>query len=150
MKIITSNFGELEIPEENIITFHKGIPGFIEYTKYVIINEDEEDSPFCWLQSIEDPELAFAMINPFRLDSGYSPKFPDMEIEKLGGQGKSEDYSILAIMTIPDNVEKISANLMAPVVINIKTKNAAQIITEGNKYPIKHYLYKELKTNKDK
>ncbi|HHX62499.1 MAG TPA: flagellar assembly protein FliW [Epulopiscium sp.] len=145
MKITTSNFGELQILDENIITFEKGILGFKDNTKYVIINDDEEDSPFCWLQSIEEPSLAFAMVNPFLVHENYSPKLSNNQIETLGAIDSQKDYSILAIMTIPDDVEKMSANLMAPVVINIKTKKAIQIIVEGDQYPVKYYLFEQIK-----
>ena len=149
MKIVTSNFGELQIPDENIITFHKGIPGFIDNTQYVIINEDQEDSPFCWLQSIQDPDLAFILVNPFLVYDNYNPNFPQGEIEKLG-EAKPEDYSILSIVIIPEDIKEMRANLMAPIVINLKTKKAMQIITEGDEYPVRHYIFKQLQKNKDK
>lgn len=144
MKITTSNFGEINIPNENVITFENGIPGFKENTKYVIINDEEEDSPFCWLQSIESLDLAFAMINPYLVHENYAPNFPKSELEKLG-EGTQEDYSVLSIVIIPEDIEQMRTNLMAPVVINLKTKKAMQIITEGDNYPVKYYLFKELK-----
>ncbi|HHX59496.1 MAG TPA: flagellar assembly protein FliW [Epulopiscium sp.] len=148
MKITTSNFGELNVPNDNIITFENGIPGFKDNTKYVIIN-DEEDSPFCWLQSIEDPSLAFALVNPFLVHDHYDPNLPKSEVEKLG-QGTDEDYSILSIVIIPEDVEQMRANLMAPIVINLKTKKGMQIIIDGDDYPVKYYLFKQLQKNNKK
>lgn len=149
MEIITTHFGKLQISEENIITFENGIPGFIEYTRYIIINHEEEDSPFCWLQSIDNPNLAFALVNPFLVHEDYHPNFPQREIERLG-QAAQEDYSILSIVTIPEEVEQMRANLMAPIVINLKSKKAMQIIIDGDEYPVKYGLFQKLQKNKTK
>lgn len=147
MKIKTSNFGELEILSENIIRFENGIPGFKDNKQYVIINDEDEDSPFCWLQSVEEPDLAFTMVNPFLAYESYDPKFPESELAKLG-EGSPEDYSVLSIVNIPEDIKDMRTNLMAPIVINLKTKNAMQIITQGDQYPVKYYLFKELQKRK--
>ena len=149
MKITTNHFGELQIPDENIITFENGIPGFLDYTKYIIINDEEEDSPFCWLQSIEEPELAFALVNPYLVHEDYNPNLPKGEVEKLG-EGTDKDYSILSIVTVPEDMEKMTANLTAPIVINLKTKKATQMIIDGNDYPIKYYLFNQLQKRLEK
>ena len=148
MVINTKHFGELQIPEENIITFQDGIPGFIEYTKYVLINDEDEKSPFCWLQSIEEPALTFALINPFLVHKDYHPTLPTDQIEKLG-EKVQEHYSILAIVNVPEDIEKITANLMAPIIINLKTKKGMQIILDSDKYPVKYYLFEHIQ-NKSK
>ena len=106
MRITTNNFGKLHIPDENIITFENGIPGFKENTQYIIINDEEEGSPFCWLQSIQEPDLAFALVNPFLVHDHYNPNLPKSEVEKLG-EGTEKDYSILSIVIIPEDVEKM-------------------------------------------
>lgn len=143
MKLATKHFGEIEIPEDNIITFEQGIPGFNEYKHYVIINDEEEDSPFCWLQSVDEVELAFALVNPYLVHPNYKPNLPNAAITKLG-EGTSEDYSILSIVIVPEDVEKMTANLRAPILINLKTKKAIQIIQDSEDYPVKYYLLKEL------
>lgn len=148
MKLNTKNFGELDIQEEKIITFEKGIPGFNELKKYIIINDEEESSPFCWLQSVEEPQLAFVLVNPFIVYPDYNPSLPEGEIEQLGEAGP-EDYSILSIVKVPEEVEKMTANLMAPIVINLKTKKAKQIITNGDNALVRFYIFDQLK-NKDK
>ena len=149
MTIMTSNFGELQILDEKIITFENGIPGFKDNTQYIIINDEEADSPFCWLQSIENPDLAFALVNPFLIHDNYNPTFPQSEVEKLG-EGTEEDYSVLSIMIIPEDIEKMRTNLMAPIVINLKTKKGMQIIIDGDDYPVKYYLFEQLQKNKNK
>ena len=148
MKLNTKHFGELEVQEENIITFEKGIPGFNELKQYIIINDDEESSPFCWLQSIEESQLAFVLVNPYLVYADYKPNLPEIEIAKLG-EATPEDYSVLSIVRVPEEVEKMTANLRAPIVINLKTKKAMQIITDGEDALVRYQIFEQLK-NKDK
>lgn len=145
MELNTKHFGQLQIPEDNIITFENGIPGFTQYTKYIIINDEDENSPFCWLQSIEEVDLAFALANPFLIHKEYNPRLPKNEIEKLG-EGNETDYSVLSIVIVPEDVEKMTANLRAPIVINLKTKKGMQVILDGEDYPIKYYLFEQLQS----
>ena len=69
MKLHTKNFGLLEIEEEKIIAFPEGIPGFEEEKEFVIINNEDEENPFCWLQSVNNPDLAFVITTPFLIFS---------------------------------------------------------------------------------
>ncbi len=146
MTITTKNFGEIEIIDEKIITFEKGIPGFNDLSKYIIINDEDETSPFCWLQSIEEPELAFVLVNPFLVYPDYKPNLPEAEIEKLG-EATPEDYSVLAIVKVPEEIEKMTANLMAPIVINLKTKKGKQVITNGEDSLVRFNIFEQLKNN---
>ena len=143
MELNTKHFGKLQIEEDKIITFPKGILGFEDYGRYVMINDEDENSPFCWLQSIDNSDLAFTLVNPYLICLDYKPDLPKSEIAKLG-KGEAGDYSILSIVIIPQDIEKMTANLMAPIVINLKTKKALQIITAGDDYPVKYYMFKEL------
>ena len=144
MKLKTKHFGELDVLEENIITFNQGIPGFNELKQYIIINDQEEGSPFCWLQSIEEAELAFVLINPFIICPDYNPNLPDAEVEKLG-EARPEEYSVLSIVKIPEDVDQMTANLRAPIVINLKTKKAMQIITDGEDALVRYRIFDRLK-----
>lgn len=74
-------FGELEVSEENIIFFEEGIPAFENLKKFVIVKEDQ--SPFYWLQSVEDKDIAFVIINPFEIKPDYEFDLPDEIVNKL-------------------------------------------------------------------
>ena len=147
MKLKTKNFGELDVQEDKIITFEKGIPGFNQLKDYIIINDQEETSPFCWLQSIEEPALAFVLVNPFLVNPGYNPELPEAEVEKLG-EARPEDYTVLSIVKVPKEVEQMTANLMAPIVINLKTRKGKQIITNGDNALVRYKIFEGLKNNK--
>ena len=84
MKIRTTRFGELEIADNSVITFNKGIPGFEESKKYVLIPADEKgQTPFFFLQSIDREEVNFFLVDPFSFFEEYDIKLKDQMVEKL-------------------------------------------------------------------
>lgn len=142
MLINTLKFGEIEIEEEKIIYFSEGILGFPEQKRYVLL-EEKKESPLKFLQSVEKPGLCFVVIDPFYFYPEYEFEIYDdvqaeLEIEQ------AEDVAVLAIVTIPEEVYLVSANLLAPIVINLKNRKARQIVLNGDKYRTKHYIIEEL------
>jgi flagellar assembly factor FliW len=145
MKIATFRFGELEIPEQNIIEFPKGLIGFEQFKKFVLLEREDSD-PFCWLQSLEDPNLAFVVINPTIFFKNYKIEIHYKELEDI--QVSSLDrIEIFAIVTIPDDIAKMSANLLGPLVINLDNNNGKQIVLSNSPYTIQHYVLDELSKN---
>lgn len=150
MKISTRHFGDVEIEESKIIVFEEGIPGFENLKKFVFMNDLEKDSPFYWLQSIEDVDITFTMMDVFKFLSDYAPEIDDDLLSSLGERDADEDIVLYNIVTVPsNNLEELSVNLRAPVLINLKTFKAKQIITENENYAIRYYIYKELKKDGD-
>ena len=148
MKIATFRFGELEIPDRNIIEFPKGIIGFEQFKKYVLLEREDSD-PFCWMQSLEDPNLAFVVINPTIFFKNYKIEIHYKELEDI--QVRSLDrIEIFTIVTIPDDITRMSANLLGPLVINLDNNCAKQIVLVNSPYTIQHFLMDELgKSSKD-
>lgn len=142
MQIKTAYFGEVEIEESSIIEFPEGVPAFEELKKFTIL-DTEEELPFRWLQSIDREEIAFIMINPFLFKSDYEIKLSDMVIEKLKISSE-EDVMIYTIVVIPENMEDVTANLVAPVIINIREKLGKQVVLENVDYHTKHKITEEL------
>ena len=139
LTINTTRFGELEIEENRVIYFPEGLLGFLEYKKYVIL-EHRSDSPFCWLQSVDLPNLAFVMINPFMVKNDYLEKLsPD---EKQFFSNKNGDETIVfAIVTIPPGkVEEMTVNLLGPLVIDVKSRTGRQVILNNSGYNHRHPL----------
>ncbi len=128
VKIITTRFGEIEIDEKKIITFPMGIPGFRELKRFVLI---EHKDPIKWLHAVDDPDVAFIVINPFIVFPSYSVDIKDDEELFLGIKGPS-DVVIFAILCVANNV--ITANLRCPIVINIANYHAAQILMDDERY----------------
>ncbi len=143
MLIETSNFGPIEYDENEVLYFQSEILGFEGFKRYIIISR-EDNEPFMWLQSVDDPGLAFVIIDGTDVVSNYVPEIPIEEVENLGAQGASS-VCIYNIVVIPDNIEEISCNLKAPIVINKDNNKASQILLDNtDDYEIKHYLKGDL------
>lgn len=143
MIVKTKNFGEIEIDENNVFTFDCGIPGFEKLRGFTVIKNDN-NSPFSWLQSLEEPEISFILMNVYDIFPDYNPLVYDDDLENLGAI-EDNDLIIYNIVVIPPIITKMSVNLKAPIVLNFKTKKGKQIITKNEDYPIKYYFYDELK-----
>ena len=142
MKLHASSFGEIEIDEENVLTFPEGIPGFEQYKKFVIINNPDEENPFDWLQSVDNEDLAFVIINPFFVFPDYDITIPESAIEKLKIKDET-DVFVYTIVVVPENFEDMTTNLSGPIIINGREKLGKQVILEDNRYTTKHYIFKK-------
>lgn len=141
MKIQTTRFGEIEVPETNIITFKKGIPGFDEYKKYVLFPADEKgETPFFFLQSIESAEVSFFLLDTFSFFKEYSVELDDQTIEKLELE-KPEDALLLTTVTVKGTIQDATTNLKAPFIINVNKQLGMQIVLEKKDYMIKQPLF---------
>ena len=142
MKIKTKPYGEIEVDERQKIHFPEGLIGFEGFTHYYLL--DSREGPFYWLQSEEEPELAFLLIDPriFRQDYKLTVQESDLRDLKIKDKGDLLDF---AIVTVPEDHSKISANLMGPILLNRKNKTAKQVISENEEYSVKHYILEEMK-----
>lgn len=146
MIIKTKHFGEIEVDEKNIINFCDGIPGFDDFKKYIIIQNPEKDVPFNWLQSIDNTDLAFVIINPFVFKNDYEFDMPENTIKRLDIKSH-EDINIYSIVTIPEDINKMTANLAAPIIINVLNKLGKQILLQDSEYSRKHLILEEIKNS---
>ena len=145
MKVKTK-FGEVEILDDKVIRFDEGLPGFENLRDFAIISNGTE--PVMWLVSLEDENVALPVINPWLVRIDYSVDIPDYVKEDLGIENP-EDVQIWAILVIPpDNPEDMTINLLAPIVINLKTNRGKQIILENEEYGIRHKVREELERSK--
>ena len=141
MLVKTKYFGEIEIDKEQIITFDEGIFGFSECQKYTILFDN---NVLCWLQSVEDKDVVLPMIVTPLVFPEYAPEIDDELILSIGDLNQ-EDLVLYNIIVVPKEIEKMTTNLKAPIIINSKTNKGMQIILDSDKYSIKHNLYKHLK-----
>ncbi|MBD5101342.1 MAG: flagellar assembly protein FliW [Subdoligranulum sp.] len=135
MLIETRDFGKMEIDEKDIITFVEPIFGFEEQRRYVLLEHEELNPHFVWLQSVEEPMVCFVLANPCEIVSDYQVTLPAGAIETLG-EG-STLYFVLTV--IRDPYYDSTVNLKSPVVINTRTGKAIQVILE-EPYPIRQPL----------
>lgn len=139
MEIISPIHGKITYKENEIITFEKGIPGFPNLKKY-IIREALEDSHFSIIQSIEDKDIGFILISPFTVKENYEIKLNEEIIKNLNIK-KEEDVILYSLVTLSEKVENITANLKAPLVININDKKGEQYILDKEEYKIKTKVF---------
>ena len=142
MEIISPIHGKMVYEENEIISFERGIPGF-EYLKKFIIKEVGEDSPFNILQSIEDKDIGFIVISPFIIIDSYEMKLSEEILKNLRIK-KEEEVVLYSLVTLNERVENITANLKAPLVINITNKKGEQYILDKENYKIKTKVFNDL------
>lgn len=141
---LKTKFGPVQVEENMIISFPRGILGFADYHRYIIL--EKEQSVFSFLQSVDEPSLSFVVIMPELVRADYSVELSDEEVELLQ-IGAPEDGKVYGIVTIPENVAEMTVNLQAPVVINTKERLGAQLIISGDKYHTKHNVLAEMHRN---
>ena len=142
MKLNTARFGEIEIEENRIFNFVMPIIGFDMLHKFIIL-DPKKDTLFKWLQSIEDPALAFPIISVSALNLDYTIDLPDNIVEILDIKNV-ESLLVMNITSIPqDNPKGTTINLLAPLIFNLDNQNAAQVVLSGSGYDISYPMFKE-------
>ncbi len=142
MIIDTGRFGPIEIDEKKIITFREGVPGFEPLHYFAVINM-EESRPIYWLQATDDPLVALPVVDPFLVVENYSIDISDEDIADLKIE-REEDLLLLVVTVIPDEVEKMTANLAAPILINIREGFGKQIVIDSKEYPIRYPIFEAM------
>lgn len=149
MNIYTKNFGEVTVDADKIITFPAGIVGFPDLKQFMLIyDEEKSDSNIKWLQSLDEPNFAMPVIDPLKVKEDYNPVVEDELLTDLGNFDES-DMLVLITITVPSDVENMSVNLAAPIVINAANKRAIQIIIDQPEYVVKYPIYDILKSKKE-
>lgn len=143
MRILTRDFGEVEVTENDIIKFEQKIFGFENYSDYIILYDDDFNGEYAWLQSAEEPKLCFIIANSLLTVENYVPNC-QKEAEKIIGKG---NYEYWFIMVVKDNLKESTINLKSPIVINVDNHKAMQIILEEN-YPVRYQLFNDGKEQK--
>ena len=139
-KVTTSRFGELEIEEKRVITFKDGIPAFEDEHEFTILPYDEE-SPYYFMQSLKTPGLAFLLTVPFLFFPEYTFEIDDVSEEELEITDREKVYCY-ALVTIPNySIRYMTANLLAPIILNTANMKAKQIVLDNTNYKTKERLF---------
>ena len=141
MKFNTVRFGEIDIDENRIFEFVLPIIGFDTLKKFVIL-EPGKETLFKWLQSVDDPTLAFPIISVSTLNIDYSIDLPDNVVDMLEVTSV-DSLLVMNITSIPqDNPKATTINLLAPLIFNVDTQKAGQIVLSGSGYDISYPMFK--------
>ncbi len=140
LNLSTEKFGDLHIEKDNIITFENGIFGFEELRQFVIVNI-EECRPFEWLISVENPIVAFPIINPVPLFTDYNPieSIDDLSSLSIKDMKTVETF---CIVTMGDKPTDVTINLKGPILINMENKTGKQFVLTEDYYSLNHPLIK--------
>jgi flagellar assembly factor FliW len=136
VKISTTRFGDIIIDESKVIRMKGGILGFEQLKRYALFIQGEK-IPFWWFQSVEDGSIAFVVIDSLTVNPDFKPLIPETEV-KLLEIGSPEEAVLLSVVTIHSNQFKVTANLRAPIVVNVKKKLAKQVILVDSKYSVQY------------
>ena len=147
MVIKTRIFGEVTIDDEKMIHFPNGIVGFPELTDFALIHDAEKGNQggIRWLQSVQEPNFAMPVVDPLVIRTDYNPSV-DEELLKVIGDG--DNLLVLVTITVPTDLKKMSINLKAPLVVNVDTRKAVQVVLEDD-FPVKFQIYDILKANQE-
>ena len=149
MKANTRIFGEIDIDDSKIINMEKGMIGFPDLKKFALIyNEEREKTVIKWLQSMDDGDIAFPVMEPQLVKADHRPSISEDVLEPLGSLDEENTF-VLVTVTVPKEIEKMTCNLQAPIVINTSTNKAAQMIVEDDS-PIRFPIYSLLESSKKK
>lgn len=143
IQVKTTRFGDLDVKQEDVIVLPSGLIGFPELKQYVLLDHDK-GSPFKWLQSLDDGAIAFVLINPLLFKPDYAVEVGEGEVADLNIESE-DDAVISVIITMPSNPMKMTANLKAPLIFNLKNRKGKQIILSSSLYTTRHNVMDEVK-----
>lgn len=144
----TSRFGEIEYSTDAVLTFCDGLLGFPLFKSYAII-EHKEGSAFRWLQSLDEPGLAFLVVDPFVFVNTYEFEINDRDANDLK-LAEDTPRVVYTIVTIPrGKPDEMTMNLAGPIVINAETRDAKQFVIEHPGFPVRHLLFPKTESNQE-
>jgi flagellar assembly factor FliW len=142
MKINTSRFGAIEVPQEQLIAIPEGILGFPDDHQFFLLEHDSEGTPFKWLQSVNRPDLAFIVMDPLLLMDNYVVDVDD-ETAALFGAAKIDDqFALMSIVNVPrENPIAMTLNVRAPIAVHLERRLGRQIVLSNEDYPIRLRIF---------
>jgi len=140
MEIISKLLGKIEFEDSNVIRFEEGLIGIPDKKSFILI-EKEDFRPFSYLQCIEDPGFILVVISPMMIEKDYKFDIHKEDLKAIDIKDEN-DFSLLAIVIFASKVENITVNLKAPILINVHTKQALQIILQNDDYSVEEPLVK--------
>lgn len=138
----TSRFGEIVVDLSKKIEIIGGLLGFPDSTNYFVLDH-EEDSPFKWLQSIDEGDVAFVICDPLTFFPDYriqirKEELANMKVESI------EDFVIFVLLSLHGDINDMTANLQGPIIVNAKYRMGRQIVLKDSGYKTRHRLFPDI------
>ncbi|MCL2151616.1 MAG: flagellar assembly protein FliW [Oscillospiraceae bacterium] len=142
MRIDTIRFGMVDIDENKQIVFDCGMPGLEERHKYALL-QFEASYPIIWLQSVDDGSVCLPVLDTFAVLAGYVFDIDDLDVTELGLE-RPDELHVVSVLVIPDDIQRMTVNLAAPIIINTTTGKAKQIVLSGGEYNVRTPVFTDI------
>lgn len=144
----SSRFGELSAPITSVVEFRSGIIGFPKLRQYVLLDYDE---PFSWLQSVEDPDLAFVVVSGAEFGENYTQAIPFPKGDENLDLKDDDEIAIVNVVSVRSDPAETTVNLKAPLIVNLRNRYAIQLVMDNPELSTRHPLWAESpQTDKNK
>jgi len=137
-------FGACTFGEADVIQFPWGLPGFPNLRRWLALTVETQSS-FVWLQSIDDAKIALPTADPYFMFEDYDPKLPAYAAAALEITSPS-DFTILCVLVVAENADEMTMNLFAPVVVNLRTRKARQVVLENSGFSVRQPVPRTVQT----
>ncbi len=135
-----TRFGTLEYDDQDLVTIEEGLIGFPECRSYLIIATNPE-APFRWLQSVDDPAIAFLVADPSRYVENYAPEVDDELAAELGLTAEAPAVLFTTVRIPPGKPREMTLNLAGPIVLNLTTRRGRQLVIDNEAYTMRYRVF---------
>ncbi|MFQ5513601.1 MAG: flagellar assembly protein FliW [Myxococcota bacterium] len=139
MRFHSPRFGGIEVDEEKILRFRHGLPGFPDCTGFIVMDHDQ-DTPLKWLQCVDRPEVAFLVVEPEQVLASYEVEVPPRVLDTLEWEKHDDPRDIAVFVILNVQEDSLTANLRAPVIVNIRKRLAFQMIQDSPEAPLQQRI----------
>lgn len=143
VKVATSRFGDVDVRDDELFTAVRPLPGFANSSQYFFI-ERKNIAPFKWMQSVQESDLTFVVVEPNQFFHDYEPRIGAFDVEEVGLKS-AKDVFILTIVVLPEDLTKMTANLKGPLVFNLKERKFKQSFIETDQYTVRESIVDGIK-----
>ena len=139
MIIKSTRFGDIDVVDDGVLQFPHGVPGFTEEKVFVFLPY-QPDSPFAFLQSLNDPDLTFVIVEPFTFFADYNFDIDSGITDELGICHENPPR-IFNVVRVPEKIDEMTVNLLAPIIVNWEKRIAIQYVLEKTSYPVRQRIF---------
>jgi flagellar assembly factor FliW len=134
--VASERFGELEVDESSVLDFPDGLLGFSHAHRFAMIATGD-DEVYYWLQSLDDPSLAFLSVIPWAFFPDYEPELADEDVAALALESAADAVVLCLLSVHRDEPSQVTCNLMGPLVVNATTRVGRQIVLNDPSMPVR-------------
>lgn len=129
--------GEIEVSEQQLVTFVTPLLGFERLATFCI--HQHQEGPLHWMQSVEDARVAFCLLAPFA--AGLDPDIA-IELDDVADIGADSvaDIAVYSVVVLDKDPTQVRTNLRAPILVCRSTRKAKQVVLSNSKLPIRYFL----------